>query len=172
LWFSVWQDRRVRNRAQAIIMGVVAAAFAVGVVVFAVNHQRQASTRSALSERGIVTAIEQKTFFERDTRRLNPNTGRSDSYSDDQVLYSFVDVDGEEVFVAQPIAEDRYDDLGPISTLTAVYLEEDAEGAELLDDGEFVANAVPYWLFALICAVFAMCSGASALLSTRPKRRT
>lgn len=162
----------MRNRAGAIIMGVVTLAFVAGGVVFAVNQQRQSSTRNALTERGIAVPIEDKAFVEQDTRRLNPNTGKFDEFSDDQVLFSFLDVDGNDVVIAQPIAENRSDEFGPISSLTAVYLAEDPEGAELLDDGDFVANAVPYWLFALLCATFAAGSGASAVLSTRPKERT
>ena len=162
----------MRNRAGAIIMGVVTLAFVVGGVVFAVNQQHQSSTRSALTERGIAVPIDEKTFVEQDTRRLNPNTGKLDEFSDDQVLFSFLDADGNDVVIAQPIAENRYDEFGPISTLTAVYLAENPEGAELLDDGDFVAHAVPYWLFALLCAAFAVGSGASAVLSTRPKERT
>ena len=162
----------MRNRAGAIIMGIVTLAFVVGGLVFAVNQQRQSSTRNALAERGIAVPIEERTFAEQDTRRLNPNTGKFDEFSDDQVLFSFLDIDGNDVVIAQPIAENRYDEFGPISTLTAVYLAEDPEGAELLDEGDFVAHTVPYWLFALLCAAFAVCSGTSAVLSTRPKERT
>ncbi|MFK7916876.1 MAG: hypothetical protein AB8G14_02265, partial [Ilumatobacter sp.] len=90
----------------------------------------------------------------------------TDRYSDDQVLFSFVVLDGV-VTVAQPMSADRYAELGPISTLSAVYLEGEPENAELLDNGEFAANLIPHTLFALLCGVLALGSAFSAFTTLR-----
>jgi len=40
LWFSVWQDRRVRNRAQAIITEIAAVEFPANAVLSTSPKQR------------------------------------------------------------------------------------------------------------------------------------
>lgn len=161
----------MNTRVAAIVMAAAAAFFAFGAIVFASAQQRQSETRDALVERGVQVPLESRTFLEKDTASVNPNTGVTDRYSDDQVLFSFVLPDGGDVTVAQPMSADRYAELGPISTLSAVFLAEEPESAELLDNGEFAANLIPYTLFALLCGVLALGSAASALSTFRKTAR-
>ena len=86
------------------------------------------------------------------------------------MLFTFRLPDGSEYTANQPIAEDRYDDLGQISGLTAVYLAGQPDGAQLLQDGEFVASAAPYWIFAAITGLLALGAAASAYFSSRPAK--
>lgn len=157
----------MNTRIAAIVMGAAAIFFAFGAIVFVSAQQRQTENRDALIERGIQVPLESRTFLEQDTASVNPNTGVSDRYSDDQVLFSFVLPSDGTVTVAQPMSADRYAELGPIFTLSAVYLEGEPENAELLDNGEFAANMIPHTLFALLCGVLALGSAASAFSTLR-----
>ena len=150
-------------------MGACAVGFAVGFVVFVVAQVQQSSLRSELRDDGIEVSVESRSFLEQDVRRISPNdaTAAGQIYADDQVLFTFALRDGTEFTGVQPIAENRYDELGPVDGLTAVYLPGDHERAELLQDGEFVADAVPYWIFAVIAGLLALGSGASAYVSSR-----
>lgn len=161
----------MNTRIAAIVMGAAAVFFAFGAIVFASAQQRQTENRDALVEVGIQVALESRTFVEQDTTGVNPNTGITDRYSDDQVLFSFVLPDGGDITAAQPMSADRYAELGPIFTLSAVYLSGEPENAELLDNGEFAANPIPYTLFALLCGVLALGSAASALSTFRKTAR-
>jgi len=162
----------VKNKVQAIIMGTCAVFFVAGFVVFAIAQARQSSLRSELRSDGIEVSVESRSFLEQDVRRISPNdaTAAGQIYSDDQVLFTFTLRDGTEFTGIQPIAENRYDELGAIDGLTAVYLPGEHESAELLQDGEFVANGVTYWIFAMIAGFLAVGSGASAYLSSRPAK--
>ena len=160
----------MKNKVQAIVMGVCAVFFVGGFVVCVVLQVRQSSVRSDLRSDGIEVPVEARSFLEQDARRLSPNTGEFTRYSDDQVLFTFRDSDGREVTGIQPIAEDRYNELGLISELTAVYLAGNPDDAELLQNGDFVANVVPYWIFAAIAGLLALGSAVSAYFSSRPVR--
>lgn len=148
-------------------MAICATGFVVGAVVFTVLQLRQSTDRSELRDDGVEAPVEWRSFVEQDERRLNPNTGKYDSYSDDRIEFGFRLGDGTATSAIQPIAADRYASLGTLDDLTVLYLPADPAGAELLDDGEFVANSVPYWAFAGVCAVLALCAGGIAYSSSR-----
>jgi len=153
-------------------MGTCSAFFAVGLVVFASLHVDQWRTRAGLLGEGVASPVTAISFIEQNERRLNPNTSRYDDYSDDQVEFTFVLGDGREFSALQPIAEDRYDELGPLDELSALHLTGDPDGAELLQADEFVANRVPYWAFAAISALLALACGVIAWSSSRPRAAT
>jgi hypothetical protein len=157
----------VRNRAQALIMMICATGFFVGAVLFTVLQLRQSAERAELRNDGVEAAVEWRSFIERDERRLNPNTGRYDTYSDDRVEFGFRLGDGAQSSATQPIAADRYAELGALDELSVLYMPDDPDGAELLDNGEFVANTVPFWAFAALCAALAACAGGIAYSSSR-----
>lgn len=148
-------------------MMICATGFLVGAVVFTVLQLRQSADRAELRDDGIEVPVEWRSFVERDERRLNPNTGRYDTYSDDRIEFGFRLEDGSETSATQPIAADRYDRLGALDDLSVLYVPGDPGGAELLDDGDFVANTVPHWVFAALCAVLALCAGGIAYWSSR-----
>lgn len=156
------------NRVAAIIMGVVAIVSAVGAVVFAVAHTQETGRRSDLRAIGIEARVERVDFVEQDVRRLNPNTGLYNDYSDDQIEFVF-NVNGESYTASQPISQDDFVSLQNRSDLTAVYDPGDLGGAELLAAGEFVAVARPYWLIALIAAAMCLWSVWSVVRSTRSR---
>lgn len=149
-------------------MAICATGFVVGAVVFTTFHLRQSAARTDLRNDGVEAPVEWRSFIERDERRLNPNTGKYDSYADDQIEFGFRLGDGMTTSATQPIAADRYARLGTLDDLSVLYLPSDPAGAELLADGEFVANSVPYWAFAAVCAVLALCAGGIAYSSSRP----
>jgi len=160
----------MRNRAEAIVLGVSTIILAIGFVGLSVAHSQQSSLRSELLGDGIVAEVQGRSFLEQNVRRLSPNNpvGTGRIYSDDQVLFIFELDDGTEVTGIQPISEDRYDDLGAIGDLTAVYLSGDHENAELMQDGQFVANGVPYLPFAFVVGLLALLSAGVAYRSSRP----
>lgn len=159
------------NRVAAMIMGVVAIVSGVGAVVFGVAHMQETSRRSDLRSVGVEVPVVRVDFVEQDVRRLNPNTGRYDDYSDDQIEFVF-DASGESYTATQPISRDDFVALRNRSDLTAVYDPADLDGAELLADGEFVAAARPYWLIALIASAMCLWSVWSVMRSIRPRTPT
>lgn len=156
------------NRVAAIIMGVVAVVSAIGAVVFGLAHVQETGRRSDLRAIGVEVPVERVDFVEQDVRRLNPNTGLYNDYSDDQIEFVF-GVNGEPFTATQTISRDDFVSLQNRSDLTAVYDPADLEGAELLAAGEFVAFARPYWLIALIASAMCLWSVWSVVRSTRPR---